>query len=105
MSGLQLQSVNDGFQAMSIIGRANRERQLSTDTVEEVWFEVIAAARIGGLGHADERRVASDRCDRRRHQDQLGKLAEVLGGGGEVEFVAGTIPALVIAAGRASGYV
>jgi hypothetical protein len=38
------------------------------DTVEEVWFEVIAAARIGGRGHAGERRVVSGRGD------QLGEI-------------------------------
>ena len=61
------------------------------DTVEEVWFEVIAAARIGGDSLADERRGASGRGDRRRRWDQLGELAEVLGGGSEVDFVAGAI--------------
>jgi len=61
------------------------------DTVEEVWFGVIAGARIRDRGHAGERRVASARCDRRRHRNQLGELAKVLGGGGEVELIAGAV--------------
>jgi hypothetical protein len=64
------------------------DQPLSADFVEEVWFEGVAVARIGGRGHAGERPAASGRGDRRRHRNQLGKLAEVLGGGGEVEFVA-----------------
>ena len=61
------------------------------DTVEEVWFEVIATARIGDGGLDGERHVASGRGVRRRQRDQLGEFAEVLGGGSEVEFVAGAI--------------
>jgi hypothetical protein len=76
---------------LRITAKSVRRCPLWVDTVEEVWFEVIAAARIGGLGHAGERRVSSDRCDRRRHRNQLGELAKVLGGGGEVEFVAGAV--------------
>jgi hypothetical protein len=67
------------------------ERALLPDTVEEVWFGVIAGARIRDRGHAGERRVASARCDRRRHRNQLGELAKVLGGGGEVELIAGAV--------------
>ena len=61
------------------------------DTVEEVWFEVIAAGGSGGGGLAGERCVASGRGDRRRYRDQLGELAEVLDGSSEVEFVTGAI--------------
>jgi len=61
------------------------------DSVEEVWFEVMAAARIGGCGHAGEHRVGSGRCDGRWYRYQLRELAEVLGGGGEVELITGAI--------------
>ena len=67
------------------------ERQLSADTVEEVWLEVIAAPLIGAVRYAGGHRVASVRGDRRRHRDQHGELAKVLGGGAKVEFVAGAI--------------
>jgi hypothetical protein len=58
--------------------------------LKKCWFEVIGW-RGPGRGHAGQRRVASGRCGRRRHRDQLGELAEVLGSGGEVEFVASTV--------------
>ena len=98
-TSLRVRAANLGHQARVCPSlRSKRTQQTSdlnvcngSDTVEEVWFEVIAAARIGGLGHAGERRVSSDRCDRRRHRNQLGELAKVLGGGGEVEFVAGAV--------------
>src|SRR5580704_14702977 len=61
------------------------------DTVEEVWFEVIAAVQISCRDHAGERRLASGHCDRRRRRDQHGELAEVLGGCGEMELVAGAV--------------
>jgi hypothetical protein len=61
------------------------------DTVEQVGFEVMAVGRVGGLGRAGDRPVGSGRCDRRRQWDQLGELAEVLGGGGEVELIAGAV--------------
>src|ERR1700726_4526297 len=61
------------------------------DTVEEVWFEVIAAVQISCRAHAGERRLASGHCDRRRRRDQHGELAEVLGGCGEMELVAGAV--------------
>jgi hypothetical protein len=53
------------------------------DIVEKVGFEVVAARRIGGRGLG--------RYDWRRHRKQLGELAEVLGGGGEVEFMTGAV--------------
>ena len=56
-------------------------------------FEVIVAGGLGAGGCASDRRGASGRCDRRRHRDQLGELAQVLSGGGEVEFVAGAVGA------------
>ena len=65
-------------------------RLQSADTVEEARFEVIAAGDRG-WGLAGERRVASGRGDRRRPRDQLGELAEVLGGSSEGEFVTGAI--------------
>jgi hypothetical protein len=36
----------------------SRRLPVLPDTVEEVWFEVIAAARIGDCGHAGEQRAA-----------------------------------------------
>jgi hypothetical protein len=67
------------------------ERVLLPDSVEEV----LVCSNRGGADrrcdHGCECRVASGRRDRRRHRDQLGELAEVLGCGGEMELVAGTV--------------
>ena len=70
-------------------GRA--EWRLRGDSVEEVGFCVIATAMAGSCGGVDEGLAVSRRRDRRRCGDQLGEFAEVLCGGGEVEFVASTI--------------
>jgi len=77
--------------AQCVIRAGTSKWRKMPDTVEEVWFGVIAGARIRDRGHAGERRVASARCDRRRHRNQLGELAKVLGGGGEVELIAGAV--------------
>jgi hypothetical protein len=69
----------------------DRGWQPSADCVEEVGFEVMVAARIGGRGSAGDRRGTSRRRGRHRLRDQPSELAEVLGGGGEVELVAGTV--------------
>ena len=67
-----------------------RERLRSADCVEKVWFEVVAAARIGGRVALMIGATVSRRRDRCRCGDQLGEFAEVLSSGGEVELVAGT---------------
>jgi hypothetical protein len=59
--------------------------------VEEVRFEVIAAARSAVAATPGDDLVGSGGGDRRRHRDQHGELAKVLSGGGEVEFVAGPV--------------
>ncbi len=61
------------------------------DTVEKVGFEVAGGVRVGGHSGPSDRREASRRRDRRRHRDQHGELAEVLGSGGEVELVVGAV--------------
>ena len=63
----------------------------SADTVEKVGFEVVGAVRVGGHNSPRDRRDASGSRDRRRHRDQHGEFAEVLGGGGEVELVVGAV--------------
>ena len=49
----------------------------------------FAVVRTGTRRHGGERRVGSDRYGRRGNRKQLGKFAEVLSGGGEMELVAG----------------
>jgi hypothetical protein len=66
------------------------EWPLSADTVEEVGFEEAVGARVCDGGDAGKRGVGSCRCDRRRHPNEHRHLAEVLGGGSEVELVSGT---------------
>ena len=44
---------------------------------------------VGGCSGEKERRVTSRCRDRRWYLDQFGEFPEVLGGGGEVELVAG----------------
>ena len=68
-----------------------RTRPHSADSVEEVGFEVITAARIGVALALVIGAVASGYRDRRRQRDQHGEFAEVLGRGGEVKLVAGTV--------------
>src|ERR1051325_1144104 len=76
----------------SVPGRG-REGLVSADSVEEVGFEVIAAAWLRG------REDVAGGCDGScgggwyRRRDQDGELAKVLGGGGKVELVAGAIRA------------
>ena len=63
------------------------ERPLLADFVEEVatWFFCGLSRLVSLIGLA-----ASDR-HRLRHRDELGQLSEVLGGGCEVELIAGAI--------------
>src|SRR5580658_6054075 len=60
------------------IGTCDHGCLLLPDTVEEVWFEVIAVARIGGGGHAGERR----RLRSRRSALALGSAWRACGGFG-----------------------
>src|SRR5215472_9269693 len=63
------------------------------DCVEKVGLEVNRKLldRGGSHGSGDDKRAGLGCFSQRRHRDQLGQLAEVLGGGGEVEFVARTV--------------
>ena len=65
------------------------ERQLWADCVDEVGSSALLAGR--DIGAAERGSSSSGR--RLRDRDQLGELAEVLGGGGEEELVLGTIRA------------
>ena len=63
------------------------EGQLSADFVEEVFGErgVLEGHEVTcGIGSGSRRTWLW-------HRDQLGKFPEVLGGGSEVEFVAGAV--------------
>ena len=64
-------------------------RRLGADCVEEVGSSTLLAESRHWVGRA--RLPSSGR--RLRDRDQLGELAEVLGGGGEEELVLGTIRA------------
>jgi hypothetical protein len=87
------------------VRKAKRERHISTnlavapsrpqrplrgDSVEEVGFHVLVMLWVGAATVAISG-VRSGRRDRYRYRDQLGEFTEVMGGGGEVEFVSGAV--------------
>ena len=73
--------------------RASRtERfQIWADIVEKVGSEIIVVPVACGREGSDDGGLASGGEAGRRHRDELGEFAEVLGGGGKVELVAGTV--------------
>ena len=72
-------------------GRPAGTAAIGYDCVEKVGFEVVVMAGTDGRTDADARFSGSGCSGERRCGDQLCEFAQVLGGGGEVEFIAGAV--------------